>query len=88
MEPHLKLRQGAVATRSATGEYLGLDLASGQYFALNESAGVLWPALEAGATEAELRGLLVSTYSISGERAAASVEAFVSALRDNDLLDP
>lgn len=84
----VRLRADAVAWRSVDDDIAALDLAAGEYFAVNAAGAALWPLLVRGATIAELAGELASRFPVPPDRAVADVEAFVGALRDRDLLQP
>ena len=48
---------------------------------LNPTALELWKALEKGATQTDLVGLLISSYGVTPEEAQQDVEAFLNKLR-------
>ena len=87
-DARVRLRASAAVWREDGGQTVVLQLEQSQYLALNEAGSVLWQALVGGATPAELVGRLTATYDISRDQAAADVEAFLSACRDHDLLEP
>lgn len=64
-----------------------LDLRSSSYLLLNRTGATLWPALQTGATLAQLAQLLVEHFKVSDDVARHDAEAFVAALRSRDLLD-
>lgn len=74
--------------REVDGEVVALDLRSRTYLAVNRTGAALWSALVAGADREELAGRLVEAFDVSGEQAAADVEAFLDELSGQDLLEP
>lgn len=54
---------------------------------LNESGVVLWKRLLLGATEQELVDALQSEYDVDEKTAKTDIEAFLSVMRKNQLLD-
>lgn len=82
----LRLRADAVLFREVEGEIVAVDVAGGEYFAVNRAGAELWPALVEGATLEELEERLVARFRISTEQATADAAAFVAALDARDLL--
>jgi hypothetical protein len=87
MTGKLKLRPGALEWRELDGEVVALDTRSSTYLAVSRSGAALWPALVDGATRDELVAGLLDRFVVDEATAAADVDAFVQALRDQDLLD-
>jgi hypothetical protein len=83
----LRLQSSRVDWREVDGELIALARAESVYLAGNASAAVLWRALAAGTTDADLEALLVSTYGISAEAARADVAAFLADLGARGLLE-
>lgn len=83
----LKLRQEGVAWTDVDGEIVALDEATAEYVAANEAGGLLWRALAKGATRDELAAQLMEAFGIDHERATVDTDAFLSALRQRDLLE-
>ena len=86
-EPELRLRSGALDWRVIDDEVVMLDAEQSQYLATNASGTLLWQTLQEGATRSQLVELLVSSYGISAEQAAADSDAFLDELRARELLD-
>ena len=82
----LRLRPEAVLFREVEGEVVGVDVAGGEYFAVNPSGAVLWPALAEGTTLEDLAERLVARFRIGTEQARADAAAFVAALDGRGLL--
>jgi Coenzyme PQQ synthesis protein D (PqqD) len=76
------------AWRQVGQEGVVLDLDQSVYFAVNHSAGLLWPLLSNGATHAELVEALFSQRigPDSRPRAAAEVTTFLAAVEAEGLL--
>jgi hypothetical protein len=83
----LMLRRRAVDWREVNGEMIGLDAERSTYLAANPSGTLLWRALAAGATKGRLADLLVETYEIDPDTARRDVAAFLTALRQQGLLE-
>jgi len=83
-----KLRADAVDWREVEGEVVVLDRMSSSYLAINTTGAVLWPALVEGSRTADLVSLLRSEFDVDEQRAEADVRAFVTMLRERDLLEP
>lgn len=83
----LRLRPTAVEWRQTGDEVVALEIATSTYIAINGAGTVLWPALAEGTTRQHLIEQLVNRFSISPERAAVDVDAFVGTLRQRDLLE-
>lgn len=64
-----------------------MDLNTYQYFKLNETGTLVWRALEAGTTHAELVALLTREYQVTAEEAALTVEALYHKLASLGLLE-
>jgi len=82
----LRLRERGLAWTDVDGEIVALDEASAEYIAANETGGLLWRALAAGATRDELVAKLAAEYGLPRERAAADTDGFLAALKERDLL--
>ena len=65
-----------------------VDLNTKRYYTLNETAMLIWRALERGQTKAEIISELTDNYDVTAEHAAASVERLLSALAAHRLLRP
>lgn len=63
-----------------------VDLNSKRYYTLNETATLVWRALEKGQSKAEIVSQMTAAYDVTPERAAASVDALVSSLQSHHLL--
>lgn len=82
----MQLRQEALTWHVTGGDVVVLDLQGSVYLRLNGSARTLWERLTEPATEAELIAALVGEYGIDEARAATDVSAFLTDLRQRDLL--
>ena len=72
--------------REVDGQVVGLNLGSSRYFSLNETGRVLWSLLEEPSDVAVLATELVLQFGIDEDQATRDVQAFLGALKDNDLL--
>jgi hypothetical protein len=85
-EQHVRIRPDDVTWRSVGDEVIVLDMRTWEYMGLNGSGATLWPALVEGATPAALGDLLMETYGIDRGTAGRDVEAFLTSLRESQLL--
>lgn len=69
-----------LAWRQTGEEVVVLDLQGSVYFGLNASAAPLWTMLARGATRGELVARLLADQQVDRDRAAADVDAFLTAL--------
>lgn len=76
----------AIEWREVDGEIVAIDTRTSTYIAANKTAAALWPDLVAGTTIEALADALVERFGIAPTQAAAEIDAFVSALRTQDLL--
>jgi hypothetical protein len=83
----LRLREDAVRWREIDREIVAVDLGRSDYVSTNESGVLLWRLLAEGATKAKLVDVLVSSFGIDRERAAADVDRFLAELDARDLLE-
>jgi hypothetical protein len=83
----LRLRSRALEWRVVEGEVIAIDGDTSQYLGVNGSGALLWECLAEGSTRAGLVALLVSTFAIETEQAEADVDAFLSSLEENRLLE-
>ena len=87
MSELLQLRSEGLEWRAIDGEVVALDTRASTYMAINDSGAVIWPALAAGATRSELIAKLSEHFDVDGAVAADDVDAFVTALREQGLLE-
>ena len=69
------------------GEVILIDLQTGAYYSLRESAAAVWHALEGGASEAELAARLAVRYSGSHEELVAGARGLVDELVAEGLVE-
>lgn len=84
----LRLRADAVHFREIEGEIVAVDVAGGEYLAVNRSGAVLWSALVEGATLPALAAHLEDRFRIDPARARADAATFVDALDARGILEP
>lgn len=75
-----------VLSRVLDGEAVLLDLGGGQYYGLDEVGTVVWTALEAGASVAELVVRVVVAYQVAEETARGDIERLLAELADKGLV--
>ncbi|MCA1613586.1 MAG: PqqD family protein [Acidobacteria bacterium] len=63
-----------------------VDLNSKRYYTLNETATLIWRALEKGLSKDEMARQLTEAYDVTPERAAASIESLLASLQSHHLL--
>ena len=68
------------------GEGVLVDLNTKRYYTLNETAALIWRALEQGLASDEIVRQLTEAYDVTPEHAAASLEQTLSTLRARQLL--
>jgi subtilisin family serine protease len=69
------------------GEAAVLSLATGTYFGLDDTAAVVWAAIQAPAAVAAVVAAVVAAYDVPAEQAEADVIAFLGELREQGLLE-
>ncbi len=79
-------RTNELSAREVDGTIILLDERDWTYLHLNETGAVLWPLLEAGATQPELTAALAAAFSMPEADVRADVEAFVAELVAKDLV--
>jgi hypothetical protein len=67
-------------SRRFDGETIVLDLARGEYFALNRVGGAIWERLGEGASLREVVDHLVAAYAVDARTAEADVQKLVADL--------
>lgn len=76
------------AFRQVGDEGVVLDLQRSVYFALNRTAGMLWPRLVAGATRQELVAALIAdeAAALDERQAAGEIDEFLAGVEAQGLL--
>jgi hypothetical protein len=82
----IRLRTDRISFVEVDGRQLILDARRSVYYAVNETALHLWSALRKGATEAELRRMLIDDHGAGEEEAAIDIAKFLKQLDDHGLL--
>ena len=77
-----------VASHLEDGDGVLVDLNTRQYYQLNESAMLIWRALENGFSFDQIVNEIVTTYTVSNEKAIASAEALIRQLQQRKLVRP
>lgn len=68
------------------GEGVLVDLNTKRYYTLNETAALIWRALERGDGPEEIVRQMTEAYDVTPEHAARSLEQTISTLRARQLL--
>lgn len=82
VRPH----EHVVFTDFEGGEGVLVDLNTKRYYTLNETAALIWRALERGDGPEEIVRQLTEAYDVTPEHAARSLEKTLSTLRARQLL--
>jgi hypothetical protein len=75
-----------VCTEFNNGEGVLVDLNTKRYYQLNETATVVWQAIENGRSPNQIAEELQSIYEVSKEHATASVDRIINEFRVQKLL--
>jgi Coenzyme PQQ synthesis protein D (PqqD) len=75
-----------VCTEFNNGEGVLVDLNTKRYYQLNETATMVWQAIERGHAVDQIASELESVYDISRDHASASVSRIISEFRTQKLL--
>jgi hypothetical protein len=87
MSKPIRLRSGALEWREVEGEIVALDVRTSTYFAVNATGAVIWQALIDGASRDELVSRVREAFPVDEEVAAKDLDAFLAALREQNLLE-
>ncbi len=83
-----RINQPAVIGEVVDGEAIVVNLESGAYYSLRDSAGVIWEALSQGTDEPAICALLHATYSAPATQIEESVAQFIAELVAEGLIVP
>jgi hypothetical protein len=83
----MRVRQSDLTWEQLDDEIVILDLARSNYLKLNGAGALLWVSLVEGAERQELADALVERYELDADRAWADVDAFVTQLQSEGLLE-
>jgi len=87
-DPTFVPQEHIVASHLEDGDGVLVDLNTRQYYQLNESAMLIWSAIENGSSLSEIANQLTATYEVTNERAIASAETLFRQLQKRKLLRP
>jgi hypothetical protein len=82
-----RLRTADLHWQVIDGEVIALEARRSHYLAANSAGGILWRALQDGATRSGLAEQLVDAYGIDRDRALADVEVYLGQLAAQGLLE-
>ena len=88
MNPAFAPLEHIVASHLEDGDGVLVDLNTRQYYQLNESAMLIWSAIESGSSSSQIVDQIMATYEVSNERAIASVETLLKQLQKRKLVRP
>ena len=77
-----------VASQLEDGDGVLVDLDTRQYYQLNESAMLIWRALENGCPFSQIVEEMMATYAVTNERAVTSAERLLGQLQERKLVRP
>ena len=83
----LRLRDDRVRWREIDEDVVAVDIDRSTYLSTNGSGALLWLELAQGTTRNQLVERLAQAYLIDSERAEADVDAFLSDLNGQGLLE-
>jgi hypothetical protein len=75
-----------VLSRTLDGEAVLLDLKSGTYFGLNDVGTKIWELIARGATVAEIREQVLTTFEVDEPTAARDIEELLAELVRRQLI--
>ena len=84
--PNAPVHDHVVCTAFNNGEGVLVDLNTKRYYQLNETATLVWKAVESGKPIDEIVSELTTVYAVSPEHAAASVDRLMKEFEDRKLL--
>lgn len=85
-EPSFVPIKSVVATQLDEGDGVLVDLDTKQYFQLNETAMLIWRAIENGRPMNRIVDEIVETYEVSNEQAFTSAKSLISKLQNHKLI--
>lgn len=88
MSRAFRINNPPVVAETLDGEATIVDLASGTYYALNESGSFIWDELGRGVEPGRIAKALGSGYGIGEETASSDVEKLVGELSERRLIAP
>ena len=77
-----------VASYLEDGDGVLVDLNTRQYYQLNESAMLIWSAIENGSSLSQIADKITATYEVTNDRAIASAETLFRELHKRKLVRP
>lgn len=86
MADRYRVKSPPVVAETLDGEATIVDLASGTYFALNESGTYIWDRLASGAPADRVAAGLAERYGLEAEQATTAVGELVSELTARELI--
>ena len=84
----VSIEESIVATGFEDGEGVLVDLNTKRYYQLNETAMLVWQALEKNVPLHEIVEEMTNTYDVTPDRARASLEKLIAELSSYNLVRP
>ena len=81
-----RLNEPAVMSETVDGEAIVVNLETGAYFSLRDSAGEIWELMLAGHTPEAILAVLAARYDWPTEQTGPALEAFLQALLADALI--
>jgi hypothetical protein len=75
-----------IVHETVDGEVIAIDLGNGSYYSLAGSAPAIWDLLVDGATEAEIRAVLLGSFAAEESEIGAAVAGLLPQLEENGLV--
>ena len=80
-------RSGDQLSCDLDGEAAILQVATGQYFGLNEVGALVWECLENASSVGKLHQALLDAYEVESERCRSDLESLLMELADSGLVE-
>jgi hypothetical protein len=84
----LQVREEEVAAKVMDGEAIIINLATGNYYSMDKTGGLIWEMIQAGHTLDETLSAITARYDVSQEQAQTHLEQLVRELLQENLISP
>ncbi len=85
-EAQLLKPRNDLAWREIRGEFVAVDMNSGDYHTFNEVGAFIWRRIIAGRDPESILDEIMAEYKVTREKAGSDFDAFVQVLKSNCLL--
>jgi hypothetical protein len=82
---YVRVNQDRIASKVMDGEAIVIDLSTGNYYSLEGAAGMIWSAVQQGATVEQIANEAHRLFDVDAEHASADVTAFCASLVSEEL---